>query len=160
VFERGAAEAAVNFEARAWESGTESAQTLLDAAHIRKVQSAEIEYGPGTLGNDVGARAALDFANICGDAAAKIIPLLDVLNLEREFVDGVDAFLGSESSVGSAAVNDDFGFADAFASCLDEAARAEGRFENKDGITAAGFGFEQLSRGVAADLFVGGPEKD
>src|SRR5271168_3226074 len=57
-------------------------------------------------------------------------------------------------------MDDEFGFADAFARRLDQAAWAERRFEDEDSIAAAGFGFEELSRGVAADLFVGGPEED
>jgi hypothetical protein len=160
VFERGAAETAVNFEACAGENGAQGAQALLDAAHVCGTKRTEIEYRLGALGDYVGARAAFDFADIYGDAAAKIVPLLHALDLESEFVDGVHAFLGSESGVGGAAVNDDFGFADAFAGGLDEAAGTEGGFENEDGVAAAGFGFEEFSRGIAADFFVGGPEKD
>ena len=57
-------------------------------------------------------------------------------------------------------MDDEFGFADAFAGGLDEATWAEGGFEDEDGVATAGFRFEEFSRRVAADLFVGGPEED
>ena len=42
---------------------------------------------------------------------------------------------------------------------LEEAFGTEGRFEYEDSIAAASFRFDEFSRGIAADLFVGGPEK-
>ena len=64
----------------------------------------------------------------------------------RQFVDGVDAFLRREAGVRGAAVNDDFGFADAFARRLQQAARPKRGFQNEDGIAAARFGFDELAR--------------
>ena len=57
-------------------------------------------------------------------------------------------------------MDDDFGFADAFALGFERAAGAVGRLEHEDGVAAAGFGFDQFAGGFAADFFVGGPEED
>ncbi len=51
-------------------------------------------------------------------------------------------------------------FANAFAGCFDESSRTESRFEDENGVAAAGFGFDQLARGFAANFFVRGPEKN
>jgi hypothetical protein len=54
-------------------------------------------------------------------------------------------------------MHDQFGFADSLARRLQQAARAEGRLEDEDGIAAARFRFEEFARGFAANLLVRSP---
>jgi hypothetical protein len=158
-FERGAIEAAANFQFCTGMAWTKSAEFSFKAVHVREAERAEIEDSTGTFGDDVYTGSAFDHVGVDGHAAAEIVPLLDVHKLPREFVDGVDAFLGSKACVRRAAVNDEFSFAYAFSGGLEEALWAEGGFEDKDSIAAASFRFDEFSRSVAPNLFVGGPEK-
>ena len=73
---------------------------------------------------------------------------------------GVDALFGGKAGVRSAALNEQFGFANSFTRGLQQPARTEGRLEDKDGIAAARFGLDELARGFAADFFVRGPQED
>jgi len=57
-------------------------------------------------------------------------------------------------------MNDKFSFAYAFAGGLEEALWAERGFEDEDSIAAASFGFDEFSRGIAADLLIGSPEEE
>jgi hypothetical protein len=139
---------------------TQSTEFAFEASHVGDAERAEIEDGAGPLGDDVHTGSAFDDVGVDGHAAPEIVPLLDVHKLPRKFVDGVDAFLGSEARVRGAAVNDKFSFAHAFAGGLEQAFWAERRFEDEDGIAAASFRFDKFSRSVAADLFVRGPEKN
>src|SRR6266403_781167 len=59
-----------------------------------------------------------------------------------------------------ATVHDNLCFSDAFARSFQQAARAERWLEHKNGVTAARFDFDEVARGLAANLFIGGPEKD
>lgn len=160
VFERSTIEAAVNFETRAAMDGAKRAEASFDAAHVRSVESAKVEESPGAFGNDVDARAAFDDVGVDADTAAWIVPFTDARDLLGKLVDGVDAFLRGEAGMRGAAMNDDFGFADAFASSLEQTFWAERRLEDENGVAAASFGFDELAGGVAADFFVGGPEKN
>ena len=159
VFERGAIEAAANFEFCTGMAWTKSVELAFEAAHVRDAERSEIEDGAGTLGDNVRPGSAFDNVGVNGHAAAEIVPLLDVRKLPRKFVDGVDAFLGSEARVRGAAMNDKFSFAYAFAGSLEEAFWAEGRFEYEDSIATASFRFDEFSRDIAADLFVGSQKK-
>jgi hypothetical protein len=160
VFERGAIEAAANFEFCTGMAWTQRVEFAFEAAHVRDAERAKIEDGAGTLGDNVRPGSAFDNVCVDGHAAPEIVPLLDVRKLPRKFVDGIDAFLGSEARVRGAAMNDEFSFAHTFAGGLEEALWAEGRFEDEDGIATASFRFDEFSRDIAADLFVGGPEKN
>src|SRR5580693_4300692 len=53
-----------------------------------------------------------------------------------------------------------FGLADAFASSLDQAFWPERWLQHEDRFAAPGFRFDELARDIAADLFVGSPEKN
>src|SRR5258708_10275673 len=53
-----------------------------------------------------------------------------------------------------------FGFANSFARRLQQAARAEGRLKDKNGIAAPRFRFEEVARRFASDLLVGRPKED
>jgi len=159
ALERSAIEAAANFEFCTGMAWTKSTEFAFEAAHVGDAERAKVEDRAGSLGDDIHTRSAFDHVGVDGHAAPEIVPLLDVHKLPREFVDGVDAFLGSEARVRGAAVNDEFSFAYAFAGSLEEAFWAEGRFEDEDGVAAASFRFDESSRGVAPDLFVGSPKK-
>ena len=115
AFERGAGEAAANFETRAGCVRFQRVELALDAVGVGGAGGAEIDYGAGAFGDYVGARAAFDDVDVGGGAALRIIPFCNARNLMREFVDGVDAFFGGQAGVRGAAMDDDFGFADAFA---------------------------------------------
>ena len=154
AFERGTIEAAANFEFCTGKARTKRVEFSFEAAHVRDAERTKIEDGAGTFGDDVRPGSAFDNVGVDGHAASEIVPLLDVRKLPRKFVDRVDAFLGSEACVRGAAMNDEFGFAYAFAGGLDKAFWAERRFEYEDGIAAASFRFDEFSRSVAADLFV------
>jgi len=56
-------------------------------------------------------------------------------------------------------MNNDFGLTDALAGSFDEATRTERRLKDKDGVTAAGFRFDEDAGGFAADLLVGSPHE-
>ncbi len=160
AFERGTIETSANFELRARKNWTQSVQTALDAAHVREAKCAKIEDGFGTFGDDIYACAAFDDVRVHSDAATRIVPSLDPSKLARQFVNRVDAFFWRETCVRGAAVDDELDLAHAFASCLEQSLRAEGRLKDKDCIAAAGFGFNEFPRGVAADFFVGSPKED
>ncbi len=135
-------------------------QTAFHAAHVGNPQGTQVKYRAGAFRNYVRARAAFDDAGIDGDAAPKIIPSFDARELPRQFVDGVDTFPWSETRVRGAAMHGQFGFANSFARRLQQAARAEGRLKDKNGIAASRFRFEEFARRFAADLLVGSPKED
>src|SRR6266446_1415570 len=160
AFEGWAIEASGDFKAGTPVYCAESMQSSFQAAHIGNAQRAQIKSGAGAFGDHVGAGAAFDDAGVDGYAASKIVPFFDACELLRQFVDGVDAFLGRETSVRGTAMHGQFSDADALARRFQKSTRAERRFEDKDRIAAARFRFEELSGRLAADLFVGGPEED
>lgn len=160
AFERRAIKAAASFQLRSGKNWTERLQAALNAAHIRDTECAKIEDGFGAFGDDVYARAAFDYVRIHGDAAAGVVPFLDSCDLAREFVDSIDAFFWREASMGGATVNDEFDFAHTLARSLYQSAWTERGLENEDGVTAAGFSNDEFPRSVAANFFVGSPEKD
>lgn len=57
-------------------------------------------------------------------------------------------------------MDDELSFADAFAGGLEQAFRSKRWLKDKDCIAAEGFCFNEFPGGIAADLFVRGPEKD
>jgi len=160
VFEGRAVEAAGDFEVSARMNWAKRMQAALQFAHVGNAEGAQVEDGASAFGDDVGARAAFHEAGVDGDAAAEIVPFFEARELLRQFVNGVDAFLGSEAGVRGAAVNDQLGFADSFARRFQQAARAEGGFEDEDRVAAPRFGFEEFAGRFAADLFVGGPQEN
>ena len=155
-----ASEAARDFELCAAMNGLKGVQAGFEGAHVRGAPGAKVESSFGAIGNDVGASAAFDDVGIDGDAAAGAVPFFDTGDLCGEFVDGVDAFFRGEAGVRGAAVDKQLGFANSFAGGFKQAAWAEGRFEDEDSVAATGFRLDNRARGLAADFFVGGPEKD
>jgi len=141
-------------------NGLQGMEALFEGAHVREAPGTKIERGYGSRRDDVGARAARNDVGVDGDTPAHVVPFFHASNLSGEFVDGVYAFFRSQAGVGSAAMDDEIGFANTFARSFEQAARAKGRLKNEDSIAATGFGFNEFSRGFAADLFVRGPEKD
>jgi len=139
---------------------TQSVQTAFHAAHVGNPHGTKIKNSARAFRNYVRARTAFDDAGVDGDAVAKIIPAFDARELPRQFVDGVDAFLRCETRVRGAAMHDQFGFANSFARRLQQAARAERRLDDENGIAAARLCFEEFARGFAADLLVRSPDKD
>src|SRR5882762_2293371 len=135
-------------------------QALLELAHVREAEGAKVDHGAGTLGDDVDARAALDYVGIYANAATQVVPLLKLRDLLCEFVDCVHTFLWCEACMRSATVHDDFGLAYALTRCFHQAEWTERRLEHKNGVAAACFRFDELAGGVAADFFIGGPEED
>src|SRR5260370_492132 len=71
-----------------------------------------------------------------------------------------ETLLWCETRVRGAALNHQFGFANSFARRLQQAARAEGRLKDKNGIAAPRFRFEEFARRFASDLLVRSPDKD
>jgi len=160
AFQRRAIEAAMDFEPGAAMDRFQFMQALFEGAHVGCMPSAKIKLGFGQFRDNVDARAAFDNVCIDGDAAPEVVPLLDTGDLRGEFVNSVDALFRGKPSVRRATVNNDLGLADALAGSFDETTRSKGRFENKDGVTAAGFRFDQNAGGFAADFLVGSPEED
>ena len=160
ALERRAVKTAADFEFCATTNRLQRTEALLQCAHVRDTPGAKIEIDFGAVGDDVGARAAIDDIGVDGDAVTRIVPFFDASNLRSEFVNSVDAPFRVETGVGGTAVNHEFGFTDALARGLDQSARTEGRLEHEDGVAAARIFLNQLAGGFAADLFVGGPEKD
>src|ERR1700694_3840659 len=160
AFERRAVEAAGDLQAGSPVKWAQGMQTAFHGAHVGNPHGTKIKNSARAFRNYVRARAAFDDAGVDGDAAAKIIPPFDPCELPRQFVDGVDTFLRCETRVRGAAMHDQFGFADSLAGRFQQAARAEGRLDDENGITAARFRFEEFARGFAADLLVRSPDKD
>src|ERR1700682_2662068 len=160
AFERRAVKTAGDLQAGSPVKWTQGVQTAFHAAHVGNPHGTKIKNSARVFRNYVRARAAFDDAGVDGDAAAKIIPSFDPCELPRQFVDGVDTFLRCETRVRGAAMHDQFGFADSLAGRFQQAARAEGRLDDENGITAARFRFEEFARGFAADLLVRSPDKD
>ena len=75
-------------------------------------------------------------------------------------MNGIDSFLRIDSGVGGAAGDADFQFAYALALRFAAAVVAECGFENQNGVAAAGFAFDYAAGSVAADFFVGIPQKN
>jgi len=105
-------------------------------------------------------RVPFDDAGVDGDTTAKIVPFFNARELLRQFVNGINTFLRCETRVRGAAMHDQLSFTDSLARRLQQAARAERRFEHEDGIAAARFRFEEFAGGFAANLLVGSPEED
>src|ERR1700682_6102295 len=160
AFERRAVKTAGDLQAGSPVKWTQGVQTAFHAAHVVNPHGTKIKNSARVFRNYVRARAAFDDAGVDGDAAAKIIPSFDPCELARQFVDGVDTFLRRETRVRGAAMNDQFGLADSLAGRFQQAARAEGRLYDENGIAAARFRFEEFARGFAADLLVRSPDKD
>ena len=160
AFERGAIEAAVDFEFCAAMDGLQGMEALFEGAHVGAAPGAEIEPGCSAVGDDVGAGAAGDDVGVNGDAAAEVVPLFQAGDLRGEFVDSVDAFFGREAGVGSAAMDDKLRFADTFAGSFQQAAGAKRRLQNEHSVAAPGFFFNYFAGRFAADFLVGSPQKN
>src|SRR5713226_2223312 len=160
AFERRTVETAGGFKASSPIKWTQSVQAAFQTSHVGNAKRTQIEYHARAFRDYVHARAAFDYAGVDGDAAAKIIPSFDARDLPRQFVDSVDPFLRRETRMRGAAMHDQFSLADALAGRFQQAARAEGRLEDEDGVAAARFRFEESARGFAADLLVGSPKED
>src|SRR5271154_4319221 len=150
----------MNLETRAGERWAQRVQPALKTLHVSNAQGAEIENHAGAVWDDIGARAALDEPRVDGHAATQVIPFLNARDLPREFVDCVDAFLWCETSVRGPPVYNDLGFADPFPRGLQQSTRSKRGFQHEYRVTAARFGLNQFAGRLAADLFVGSPEKD
>jgi hypothetical protein len=160
AFERRAIKTAMDFELGAAMDGFQSMQALFEGAHIGRTPGTQIELGFSQFRDDVDACSALDDIRIYSDAMAEIVPLFDAGDLRGELMNGVDAFFRGEAGMRGAAMNNDFGLADALAGSLDEPARTERWLEDKDGVAAASFRFDEDAGGFAADLLVGSPQEN
>ena len=119
---------------------------------------ADVDFGPGMGGNDVGFCAAAGDAHADGEAALEIGPAADFLDDAGEFADGVRAFFEVDSGVGGNARDVDAPIADALAGrFVGEALRG---LEDVDGGALFGDGFGDGAPGRAADLLVAGEEED
>src|SRR3974377_64643 len=112
------------------------------------------------IGDYVGTGTALNEVGVDTDTATRIVPLFNARDLRGALMNGIDAFFGCEAGVRGAAVDDESCFADTFAGSFQKTPRTERRFEDKDGIASASFGFDKFAGCLAADLFVRGPKKN
>jgi hypothetical protein len=159
AFERSAVESAADFQACARKNRAERVQAALEAARVCYAECTKIEDGAGTLSDYIHTSSALDDVRVHGHAVARVVPLLDACELARKLVNRVDTFLRGEARVRSAAMDDELGLTYAFARRFDQSSRPKRRLEYKDGITAAGFCFDEFPRALTADLFVGSPKE-
>src|SRR5947208_781357 len=157
AFEGRTIEAAGDFKPSPSLKSTQIAEANFEAAHVGNAKRTQIEDSSSAFRNYVGTRAAFDDPGVDGDAAAKIVPFFNARELPCQFVNGIDAFLRCKARMRGAAMNDQFGFTDSFARCLQQPARAEGRFQDKNSVTAARLRFKIFARRFAADLLVGSP---
>ena len=160
LFKRRAVEATAEFKPCAAMNGFQGAKAIFERAHVGTFPSTKIESGLGVIGDDVGAGAAGDDVGVDGYASAKIVPLFDAGDLGGEFMDRIDAFFGSETRVGSAAVDDEFGLAHTFAGGFQQAAGAERRLQDEDRVAALRLCLNNFPGRLAANFLVGGPQKD
>src|SRR5260370_14016846 len=158
MLEGGPVEPAGDLEPGAALNGAQIVQANFEVAHIGNAKRAQIENSSSAFRNDVGARAAFDDAGVDGEAAAKIIPFLDAPELPRQFVNGVESLLRREARMRCAAMHDSLVFTDSLPFRLQQSARTEGSLQDKDGIAAPRFRFQDFAGGFAADLLVGRPQ--
>ncbi len=159
AFERGAIKAAMNFELCATMDGLQRMETLFEGTHVCGVPGTKIESSPSHFRDDVDTGATFDDIRIDGYTAAVIVPLFDARDLCGEFMNSINALFRGQARMRGATMNDDFGFADAFAGSFYQTTWTERRFENEDGITTAGFRFDEDAGSLAANLFVRSPHK-
>src|SRR5208283_5695156 len=81
AFERRAIEAAAQFQLGAASNGFQSAESLFQGVHIGVTPGAKIEINFSAVGNDVGARAAIDEVGIDGNAVTGIVPFFNASDL-------------------------------------------------------------------------------
>ena len=72
---------------------------------------AHVHYDSGFLRNHVDARAAFDHSGIHRDSAPRLVPARDARNLQRDFLDRIDARFRSETRMCRAARDHDLDLA-------------------------------------------------
>ena len=118
----------------------ESGEFALDARAVGGAGDADVHFGPGMGGNDVGFCAAAGDADADGEAALEIGPAADFLDDAGEFADGVCAFFKVDAGVSGDARDVNAPIADALARrFVGEALRG---LEDVDGGTLFGDGFD------------------
>ena len=160
AFQRRAIKTTANFEFDAAANGFQRVESLFQSAHIAEPPGTKIEIDFGGVRNDVRARAAIDEVRVDGHAVTGVVPFFNACDLSGEFMNGVDTLIGVQTGVGRAAMDHELGFPNALTRSLDQPARAEARLKDEDGVASAGFFFNELARGFAANFLVGGPEED
>ena len=155
-----AAESAVNFQFGAGEDGAQGGETAFDLRGVFDAGDAEIEYGAGALGDDVGARAAFDDAGADRRPRRGIGECADALDLQGEFVNRVHSLFRIQAGVRGFSEYGEFHFAGAFAGRFQFPFDTGGGLENEDGSRLAGEAFDEFAGVVAADFFVGGEEAE
>ena len=119
--------------------GLERGKFALEARAVRGANCADVDFGPGFGGDDVGFGTAADDSGVDGDAALEIGEGAYTLKLTGQLEDGGAAAGEVDSGVGGDAVDGQTPVAGAFAGGLvGEHLR---RFEDVDGGALAGEGF-------------------
>src|SRR5262249_8786354 len=151
ALQRSTVESAANFEPCSRQNRPQRLQAPLDTAYLRSSKGTQVEDHARLRRNDVAAGAAFDDAGSDRGVTVNAVPLTNASELPDDLVNRIDALVRSEASVRGASVRNDFNFANAFASGLEQAVAPEGRLEDEDGVAAARFGLDDGACGFAAD---------
>ncbi len=138
--------------------GLEGGEALFHAGAVGAASYAEVDFGPGFGGDDVGFGAAADDAGVEGDAFAQVSPGADFLDLAGELEDGGAAAGEVDAGVGGEAVDGDAPVAGAFAGGF--IGEALGGLEDIDGAAFLGQLFGDGAGDWAADFFFAVEEED
>ena len=138
--------------------GFKTGEALFDTHAIGGATDADVDFGPGFGGDDVGFCPAADDADVDGGAAGKVGPGADFFGLPGEFQDGGSALGKVDAGMGGASVDGETPVAGAFAGGL--VGEALGGLEDVNSLALLGERFGDGARDGAADLFFAVEEED
>lgn len=150
-----AVDAAVDVQFAMLVEGLKGAHFSVKAGGLFGTFDADVDFGDGFGGNDVGARASANDAGIDGNSLLQVIEFRNYGNLAGEFEDGAVSFAGVEAGVGGDAFYRQGVIANTLARGLDGAALAGGGLEHEHGGGFASERFGDGPRRAAADFLVG-----
>src|SRR5512133_3484330 len=113
------------------DGGLERCKLALDTESVRLRADTDVHKRDGVGCHDVGPDAAVDWPDVDGDAACRIVEREETLDLPRELEDGADAVLGLGARVGGPAAHDDAEASDALARGLQPSFASGRRLEQE-----------------------------
>ena len=118
-----------------------------------RVRHAHVDLGRGMVGDHIGARAALDHADIDGDARGVIRHRLEIEDLARQLLDGAASVLMPRARMGQASGDAEVEAGRSLARRHHLAAFAR-RLRHQHVLRALRLSLDEGARGRAADLLV------
>ena len=133
--------------------GFKRGELLLDAGAVGFAGDADIDFGPGFGGDDVGFAAAAGEADTDGEAALEVGPIAHSFDHTGKFADGAGAFGEVDAGVGGDSFDVNAPIAGAFAGGF--VGEFLGWFEDVDGRALRGEALGDGARDGTADFFIG-----